>query len=343
MYRKNIIIILFLFGVLLPIELFSQNNSSQSNSKVISSKLTRDSILIGDQVEWRTKFMVPLNAKIAVLPYNEILKNVMPQVEVIADIQLDTVAVKEEMSEMEARLILTSFDSGFYKLPKPLIVVRESPKLSNSGDVDIKLDTLQIETPSLAVNTMQIDTASFTMHDIKGQIKYPVTFKEILPWILLALLVLTIVYVVYRYVKYRRENKNFFGKEVSKDPPYIVALRKLENLRNQKLWQNAKYKQFYTGVTDALREYIESNYKVSAMEKTSSEIIKELEDKEIDKRAFDGLKELLQLSDLVKFAKYIPLEADNEEAVPKAVTFVNTTHMQSMEEEIQNNNKKEGE
>ena len=162
---------------------------------------------------------------------------------------------------------------------------------------------------------------------------YPVKFKEVFPWILLAVGILALIYVVYRYIQYRRENKDFFGRPVVKDPPHIVALRELEKLRNQKLWQNGKEKQFYTGIADTLREYIEKRFGVSAMEKTSSEIMDSLAEKKIEDGPYGELDELFKLADLVKFAKYIPSVGENEDAVPKAVRFVNSTFMQELEEE----------
>lgn len=335
-----------------PLFAFAQNNGNRVN--VVSSKLTKDTISIGDQIEWSTIFNVHKNSKLAILPYVEVLKAanaavsmdttagarpVEAKIEVIKDFVIDTISTKDAIDRLEVKVILTSFDSGSYKLPMPLIIIAGSPTLSNSGNPNVAMDTLKFNTPVLNVTTMQIDTSKFQVYDIKGQIKYPLTFGEVFPWILLVIAFVAIVYIVLRYIKYRRENKDFFGNTIIKEPPHIIALRELEKIRNQKLWQSGKQKQYYTGITDTLREYIEKRYSVSAMEKTSSEILSELTDKKIEKRVYDELDDLFKLSDLVKFAKYIPIEAENEEAIPKAVTFINSTFMQEVVEE--NNEKKE--
>ena len=117
------------------------------------------------------------------------------------------------------------------------------------------IDTLEYAGPTLAVNTIPIDTATFQPYDIKGQIRYPLTFKEVIPWVGLALLVAALIWLLVRWIRLRRQNRDFFGKPVVKDPPHIVALRSLEKTRSQKLWQTGKQKQFYTQVTDALRQY----------------------------------------------------------------------------------------
>lgn len=291
-----------------------------------STNLSKDSILIGDQVVWNTTFDVAENDSVFIMPYANLLQTdtTGAKVEVIADFRLDTFAIRKGIKELGAKVLITSFDSGYYKLPLPLIVINPA----NDGG-----DTLKFETPFIAVNTIQVDTTGFVPMDIKGQIKYPVTFKEVLPWIILGLLAIGIAYLLYRYIKYRRENKDFFGRPIVQDPPHIVALRELDKIHSQKLWQSGKEKQFYTGITDTLRGYIEGRYGVSAMEKTSSEIMASLSDAGIEEKPFKELDELFKVADLVKFAKYVPTAGENEEAIPVAVRFVNSTYMKELEEE----------
>ncbi|MBO5407203.1 MAG: hypothetical protein J6A27_06805 [Bacteroidales bacterium] len=294
--------------------------------EVKSSSLSKDSILVGEQVVWSTVMAMPQQQEIAFLPYAAVVEAEQAPVDVVRDFRLDTLSIKNGIKELEARLLLTSFDSGYYKLP---LMVALTPQ----GD------TIYLDSPFLDVTNIQIDTANFTMHPIKGQMRYPLTFKEVLPWILLGLFVIAAAYLLYRYIKYRRENRDFFGKPVVKDPPHIIALRALDKLRSEKLWQNGKEKLFYTGITDTLREYIEARYNVSAMEKTSGEIMESLKDKSIEEKQYGELDELFKTADLVKFAKYIPQVHENEEAIPVAVRFVNSTFEQTLEEDKQKEEK----
>ena len=75
------------------------------------------------------------------------------------------------------------------------------------------------------------------------------------------------------------------------------------------------------------------------MEKTSGEIMQSLQDKDIEERYYRELDELFKTADLVKFAKYIPQVHENEEAIPVAVRFVNSTFEQSLEDEKQKEEK----
>lgn len=299
---------------------------SAGAQEVKKTALTRDSILVGDQIVWSTVFSVKENVPVAVVPYAQTLAQdttVKGAVQIVHDFVLDTIGIKKGMVELNAKVLLTSFDSGYYRLPAPVI-------LFANGE---RSDTLKLSPKGLYVNNIQVDTTSFEPYDIKGQIKYPITFGEILPWILLALAVAAIIWAIVRYYKMKKLHKNFFGKNIVVVPPHITALKKLEKLRGEKLWQSGKVKAYYTGVTDTLREYIQKRYGFGAMEKTSAEIMNNLSDKKIDDKVYKDLDELFKVADLVKFAKFVPLETDDENAVPCAVNFVNYAYMQELKAE----------
>lgn len=286
-----------------------------------STRLSRDTILIGDQIEWILDLKLRQGEEFFVeRPENE----PTPGVETITPLHFDTLSVKKGIIDIRGTSTLTCFDSGSFFLPPVIVAIRRE-----SGSVD----TLFYDSPVLEVNTIPVDTATFEVRDIKGQIRYPLTFREILPWSALLLLLAAIVYVVVRWIRLRRENLSFFGKPVVKDPPHIAALRALEKIRAQKLWQNGKQKQFYTGVTDTLRQYMADRYGIAALEETSNEIFADLRDKDIDAGLLDKVKELFATADFVKFAKHSASETENEEAIPTAVRFVNETFMQQMENE----------
>lgn len=299
---------------------------AQNTPQVKSTAISKDSILIGDQVLWSTRFELAEKDSVEVFPYAGVLERdtLGSKVVVVADFKLDTVALKKGFKELEAKVLLTSFDSGSYKLPLPLFIV--NPQSEDTY-------ALIFDTPVLKVNTIQVDTTGFKPMDIKGQIKYPVTFKEVVPWVALGLFVIALCYLLYRYIEHRRQNRDFFGRPIVQDPPHIVALRELDKIHSQKLWQNGKEKLYYTGITDALREYINGRYCVNAMEMTSSEIMTNLSGKNIDEKLLRELDELFKTADLVKFAKYVPSNGENEEAIPSAVRFVNSTFMQELEGE----------
>lgn len=300
--------------------------SQEQSPQVKSTAVSKDSILIGDQVLWSTRFELAESDSLEIFPYVGVLERdtVGKRIEIISDFKLDTLSVKKGIKELEAKILLTSFDSGSHKLPQPLFIV--NPHTEDTY-------ALIFDTPVLEVNTIQVDTTGFVPMDIKGQVRYPVTVGEVIPWVLLGIFIVAAAYILYRYIKYKRDNRDFFGRPIVQDPPHIVALRELDKLYSQKLWQSGKEKLFYTGITDTLREYIEKRYRFGAMEKTSSEIMESLASQNIESRLYGELDELFKVADLVKFAKYSPSAGENEEAIPRAVRFVNSTFMQELEEE----------
>ena len=293
--------------------------------KLERSVLSADSVLIGDQIVWSFDFAVPQNTPLAIGQYSSILAadtTIRGGVEVVREFELDSLSVKNGLQNLRAKVMLTSFDSGSYTLPAPIIIC----------DPTGKADTLKIDPKSIYVNTIPIDTATFKPYEIKGQETYPITFREVLPWILLGLLILLIIWAVIRYIQMRGKNRTFFGKKIQVDPPHIAALKKLEKIRGEKLWQSGKQKAYYTGITDTLREYMESRYGFGAMEKTSSEIMDELKDKQIEEKILSDLGSMFSTADLVKFAKHVPLTEENEKAIPTAVNFVNFAYMQQLQQ-----------
>lgn len=281
----------------------------------LRSRISRDSILIGDQVEWTLDFQLAPGEAVSISKPGA---EPVPGVEALGEMALDTLSDKKGTLSLRGRIILTSFDSGSYVLP-PLYVLM--------ARADGSIDTLEYTGPRLAVNTIPIDTATFQPHDIKGQIRYPLTFREVVPWVGLALLVAALIWLLVRWIRLRRQNRDFFGKPVVKDPPHIVALRSLEKTRAQKLWQAGKQKQFYTQVTDALRQYIADRFDVAALEQTSAEMFRDLQDKDIEPELKEKLKDLFTTADFVKFAKHTASDQENENAIPTAIRFVNETYM----------------
>ena len=307
-------------GQLLPGKIIQMENS------ILEPLQVRDSILIADQVfygfslsgvEEGTQFASPV-----------VKDTLMTGIEIVEPWRMDTVKfVKGKKNgpgrlDLRGGLTITSFEEGIYILP-PIAVQR----LSRDG----VLDTLVFDPQRLDVMTMPVDTATFQPHDIKGQIRYPVTFREVLPWILgvlaLAGLIALVVWLIIRFA--RRNNPEY----IKKDPPHIIALRELDKYRGNKLWAPEKQKVFYSGITDALREYINARYGISAMEMTTAEIFKDMKKTDAPEDLVAEMRELFERADFVKFAKFTASEEENAAALPVAVRFVTSTYQTDVEEE----------
>ena len=93
----------------------------------------------------------------------------------------------------------------------------------------------------------------------------------------------------------------------------------MNELDSKLLWQNNQVKEYYSELTEIVRNYIERELQVPALEKTTDEIIGMLRDFQnantiqTSKETILKLKELLQEADLVKFAKSKPIAIEIEE------------------------------
>ena len=284
----------------------------------------RDSVLIADQLLYGFELKQVKEGTQLVLP--EIPQEQDYRLMFLTPWTLDTVKVSRQKKglpkfyDLKGSVRIASFEEGIYDLA-PIAVQRMNE--------DGVTDTLLFEPLRLEVKTMPVDTASFVPHDIKGQIRYPLTLAEVLPWASGAwlLIMLTILAVCLVMIHRRKNDPSFEHKE----PAHIVALRKLDQYRGNKMWAPEKQKSFYSGVTDTLREYIAARYGVSAMEMTTAEIFEDLKSTDAPKEIMAEVKELFERADFVKFAKYVASDEDNAAALPIAVRFVTETYQAEIE------------
>ena len=151
--------------------------------------------------------------------------------------------------------------------------------------------------------------------------------------VLALLLALVALYALKRILARYGKGLGDLFKPAPPQPPHVVAIKALEALHNQKLWQNNRHKQYYSGLTDILRTYIAARWGVGAMEMTSDEIIEAMRSEELPDKARMDLTAILRDADLVKFAKATPDGEQNEADYLKAFYFVEETKLVVEEEE----------
>ncbi|MBR4298111.1 MAG: hypothetical protein IKT59_00170 [Bacteroidales bacterium] len=286
----------------------------------------RDSVLVADQLLYGFELKGVREGTLLALP--ELPEKQDYRLMFLSPWRLDTlrtVKAKDgnpELLDLKGSVVITSFEEGLYELPQ-IAVQRLSP--------DGVTDTLVFDPVRLEVKTMPVDTATFVPHDIKGQIRYPVTLMEVVPWVgLFWAVAVLVILAVCLFMMYRRSTD---PENVRRDPAHIVALRRLDRYRGTGMWAPEKQKAFYSGVTDTLREYMSERFDVSAMEMTTAEIFEQLKEKEMPEGLRKEVRELFDRADFVKFAKYVASDDDNASALPVAVRFVTETYQAEVEEE----------
>ena len=127
--------------------------------------------------------------------------------------------------------------------------------------------------------------------------------------------------------KYKNSNiKDLFIKPKPKLPAHIIALNSLEDLRLKRLIENGRVKEYYSEISEIIREYLFGRFYISAIEMTTDEILSEVENvKDISNDSISLLDYILKNSDLVKFAKFIPDSYVSDKCMKNSIEFVNQT------------------
>jgi hypothetical protein len=290
----------------------------QSQFVELSTRLDTNQIRIGEQFHLDIDVWQPAGVSVM---FPEIKDTLMARVEVLQAFPRDT-AAEEENLKISQRYLLTSFDSGFYEIPPLKFYIR-------SGQWR---DSLESNPLYLLVYSVAVDS---TIYDIKAPIHMPVSFLEVFPFAAGGMVLVAAIYFTIRYLRRRKKRKGVLVPDRPEDPAHVIALRELDRLREEKLWQKSEFKPYYTRLTEIIRRYMERRYNIPAMEMTSYEILDTWKHGERpDEDLSAKLNRLLNLADLVKFAREKPLASDNEENLDRAYEFVKrTVWVQKIEEE----------
>jgi hypothetical protein len=279
-----------------------------------TAKLEKNAIRIGDQVRFELNLTVPAGSKVQ---WPMLLDTLTGNVEILRKSGLDTVSSNTQQFTLKQEIVITSFDSGSYII-RPVLF-----KYNLKGDtLSHYTETLPV---TLDVQTIKTDPAKDIM-PIKPPLNAPVTLREILPWIGLIIIILALAAGVYYYLKKKKQVKPVVASRLKTTiPPYEAAIEALETLRLKKLWQSGKVKEYYSELTDIVREYIELRFPVRALEMTTSEINAALRQTDVNGSAREKLNQTLVLADLVKFAKEQPLPLENDLSLNQCIDFVRET------------------
>jgi hypothetical protein len=290
-------------------------------------------ILIGDQVNFSIMIDQPADIKVT-LPFfrDSLIKNI----EILSGPALDSSEISDNKIRITEKYLVTSFDSGFYRIDPVFAEVADSKGLKRYYS----------DYSYLAVARVKIAPAdtSVKIYDISTPYRAPLTLGEILPWILLALLVSAIIWLIVKLIKKLRRAKKEDIIPVITEPAHVIAFRELEKLQNEKLWQSGETKKYYIRLTEIIRQYLENRFGVNSLELTTSETLEALVKTGFKKEdSYNKLRSVLTGADLVKFAKYKPDTAENEWAFANSYDFVSATKAEEVIEEKSDVKDKQGE
>ena len=277
---------------------------------IVSASIDSTMLMIGDQTAMHLDVTHEATERVEWPVFGEALQE---GIEIIEKSALDTTTLPDGRIVLHQDLMLTSFKDSLFAI---------EPVAFTSGE-----DTFWTE--SMALNVIQpfeVDS-SLAITDIKDIEHAPIWWWGIIRWILLAIGLLLLAiggYYLWRwYQKNRKPEEEVIEPELLR-PAEEVALEKLDEIKAQKIWKDGKVKEYQTELTDVVREYIGRRFDVHSTEKTSDETLQAMKPL-LEKDLYGRLKSMLQLADLVKFAKWHTTPDENEQALTTAYDFVHST------------------
>lgn len=289
----------------------------------VDAKLDSAGIFIGQRMGLTLEVSADAGKNIE-LPEWDSLAQVVPGLEFVRAEKADTSFLNENKRiQLTRRYYFTSFDSALYLIPE--LEVRVDGKVYPSKKLSLKVLTFDVD-------TLHTDS----IFGYKEVLAPPFDWAEwrVVIWMsVLALLIAgLLIYVIYRL----KTNKPIIRRIRNKQrvAPHTAAMQKIEQIKDEKIWQSEDSKEYYTQLTDTLRNYIRERYGFNAMEMTSYEIIQRLHEVN-DEEALGELRELFQTADLVKFAKYSTLINENDRNLVNAIEYINQTKQEEPEQKPQ--------
>jgi uncharacterized protein YneF (UPF0154 family) len=257
---------------------------SQENPVKVSTDTTF--IKIGEQFQY--KVTVDKGTQVV---FPKLQLDSLHKVEVVETLPVDTLKNK-----LEKKYILTSFDSGQYVIPQQQLLVNNKKYLTDSLLINVA--------------TVKVDTTKQKMFPIKAVMSEPKTIDDYLHlwWLIFPLL--AIIGIILYFILRKKVKKEVVAVYV---PPIQEAMERLKALDEKQLLKQNKIKQYYSELTEIVRNYIEKDINIPALESTTNELLETIKDFNqssklgISKETIAELKEVLQNADLVKFAKSKPI------------------------------------
>jgi len=224
---------------------------------------------------------------------------------------IDTLSEEGSRLKRSQTFLLMAMGQG--RLPLPPIPIKG---LEEEGE-----RKYQVEGAFVDVATTRLDSTA-EVKPLKDIQPVPYTWREWLPWVLISLAILALIGEGIWYYRKRKSGEDLIPRQVPQIPAHEVAMRRLSQLEAKKRWQQGHVKEYYSKLTEILREYIEERYMIPAMESISDDIVRDLRQESLKGNFIEGISTLLSRADLAKFAKSQPTAGENLDSMEFARSFI---------------------
>jgi len=302
MRLKSIII----FGILLTI-----NSVIYAGSISVQTGVDKSVIHIGDYIKYYI-----------IIKYSKGIKPLPPrpganlgQFDIKDYNVIELEKTKEGLLQKKIEYTITTYFLGEFEIPPVEIEYIDENK--NKGI---------IKSEPMIIKVVPVKRRPDDKDDIRD-IKKPIYIKTYLwLYILITVLLIAIVaYAVYWYIKRKPEVKEEIKEEVKRLPEDIEALNRIEEIVSKGYLENGQIKQFYFELSEIIREYLSRRYQIPTLERTTSEILYDLQKVIYGSELYKKFYNFFYECDMVKFAKYIPTKNQLKSIVPLAKELIEKT------------------
>lgn len=267
--------------------------SVAQNKITVKAIVNKNEILIGEPINLNIEVNVPSNQSIRFFSIDT-----FPHFELLEKQKIDTIS-SGNSTLLKQTVCITSFDSGHWVIP--------SFVLSKS----ITTDTIPVD-----VGYSDFDPNQ-DYHDIKDIIEVHPIHKKNWIWYIIGgglLLILLLAWFLRR-----KKAANPIAQTILN--PYEEAMKQLKILNKE----NSLPKQYYSELVNVFRLYIFRKKGILSLQKTTDDLILQLDNINLGKDQYSLLSQVLRLSDFVKFAKFLPTEDDHRnafETIKNSITII---------------------
>lgn len=266
----------------------------------LSASLDSARIEMGSATYLRLKFTAPTPPTIPRSSLDEL--RALMEVEI-----LEQTPFQKTAGGWEQSFRIIAFEAGEYEVPVPFVYWN---------------DSLYRVAPLRLVVTPPGLPADGTPAPIKDIIEEPRNLRDyLLPvWMVAAPILLGLIL----WRMWHRKKKQPVLLPEPEWPPHVQAQNLLEELQQSRLWLS-DHKQFYIRLSDTVRLYIFRRYHIPALTETTDLILEKMKLLCADELVLNALREILQTSDWVKFAKAVPDKATHIRLLESAFLLVSKT------------------
>lgn len=240
----------------------------------------------------------------------------------VRQVTVDSTQIGENRYQINYHYLIQPFEVGA-KTVGPFKYVID-------GDtVESQLVSFKVDEPDMP----KVMRDSLYINPMESTVSIPAKWYDFIPewwpWLLIALGIIGLAVLV--AILYKKNGARLLPhKKII--PPYQLAINRLSKLKQRRMAESGHDKEYYTELTDILRQYLEGRFNINAREMTSSQIIDALEQNPEISKYVDSMNAMLQTSDFVKFAKHRSNVDDNVRAFATVHDFVTETRPEEPEE-----------